>query len=48
MVERRSERDLVTRWVEAVDGVVAVESHLQYEYDDRTVHLGDRWPAPRA
>ena len=48
VVERRSERDLVTRWVEAVDGVVAVGSRLQYEYDDRSVHLGDRWPAPRA
>ena len=47
-VERRSERDLVTRWVGAVDGVVAVESRLEYEYDDRAVHLGDRWPAERA
>lgn len=46
-VERRSERDLVTRWVGAVDGVVAVESRLEYEYDDRAVHLGDRWPAAR-
>ena len=46
-VERRSERDLVTRWVSAVDGVVAVESRLEYEYDDRAVHLGDRWPAER-
>lgn len=46
-VERRSERDLVRRWVGAVDGVVAVESRLEYEYDDRGVRLGERWPAPR-
>lgn len=47
-VERRSECELVTRWVAAVDGVIAVENRLTYEYDDRGVHLGDRWPAPRA
>lgn len=46
-VERRSECALVTRWVAAVDGVVAVENRLTYEYDDRGVHLGERWPAPR-
>jgi len=46
-VERRSECDLVTRWVASVDGVVAVESRLTFEYDDRGVHLGERWPAPR-
>jgi len=46
-VERRSERDLVTRWVGAVDGVMGMESHLEYEYDDRAVHLRDRWPAGR-
>lgn len=46
-VERRSERDLVTRWVAAVDGVIAVESRLAYEYDDRAVHLRDRWLVPR-
>jgi CBS domain-containing protein len=46
-VERRSECDLVTRWVASIDGVVAVESRLTYEYDDRGVHLGERWPAPR-
>jgi len=46
-VERRSERELAARWAAAVDGVVAVDSRLDYEYDDRDVHLGDRWPAPR-
>jgi CBS domain-containing protein len=46
-VERWSERELAARWAAAVDGVVAVESRLQHEYDDRDVHLGDRWPAPR-
>ncbi len=47
LVERRSERDLVAHWVGSVDGVVAVESRLQYEYDDRAVRVGDRWPAER-
>jgi CBS domain-containing protein len=46
-VERWSERELAARWAAAVDGVVAVDNHLEFEYDDREVHLGDRWPAPR-
>jgi osmotically-inducible protein OsmY len=46
-VERRSERDLVTRWATAVDGVVSVQNRLAFEYDDRDVRLGDRWPAQR-
>lgn len=46
-VERRSECDLVARWAAAVDGVVSVRSRLGFEYDDRDVRLGDRWPAQR-
>lgn len=46
-VERRSERELVTRWAGTVDGVVAVESALTYAYDDHAVRLGDRWPQQR-
>ena len=43
-VDRRSERDLVTRWVAGLDGVVGVESRLTFEYDDRAVALGAQWP----
>lgn len=43
-VDRRSERDLVTRWVAGLDGVVGVESRLMFEYDDRAVALGAQWP----
>lgn len=44
VVDRRSELDLVTRWVAALDGVIGVESHLAFEYDDRAVALGASWP----
>lgn len=47
VVERRSERDLVTRWVAAIDGVVRVEDRLSFEFDDRAVGLGPRWPPER-
>jgi CBS domain-containing protein len=47
-VERRSECDLVTRWAATVDGVISVTNRLEFEYDDRDVRLGDRWPAQRA
>lgn len=42
-VERRSERDLVERWVLAIDGVIGLESRLTYEVDDRKVALDDVW-----
>lgn len=47
-VDRRSELDLVTRWVAGLDGVVGVESALTFEYDDRAVALGAQWPPDRA
>jgi CBS domain-containing protein len=46
-VDRRSDKELAERWVAAIDGVVAVDSHLTYRYDDRSARLGDRWPQPR-
>jgi len=46
-VDRRSERDLIVRWVGSLDGVVAVESRLTFAYDDRGVSLGSRWPPDR-
>ncbi|MDQ7842308.1 MAG: CBS domain-containing protein [Armatimonadota bacterium] len=46
-VERRSERELAGRWVAALDGVVAVENRLTFEYDDRDVTLAAPWPPAR-
>jgi len=46
-VDRRSERELVGRWVAALDGVVAVENRLTFEYDDRDLALGASWPPSR-
>lgn len=42
-VERRSERDLVERWVLTIDGVIGLESRLTYEVDDRKVARDDVW-----
>lgn len=44
VVDRRSELDLVTRWVAGLDGVIGVENRLAFEYDDRAVALGASWP----
>lgn len=32
---------------QTIDGVMGVESRLTYEYDDRAVSLGSRWPPER-
>jgi CBS domain-containing protein len=47
IVDRRSERELAGRWAASLDGVVAVENALQFEYDDRAVALGASWPPAR-
>jgi len=46
-VDRRSERELVGRWVATLDGVVAVENRLAFEYDDRDLVLAAPWPPLR-
>jgi CBS domain-containing protein len=39
-VERRSEADIAVRLTHALPGVVAVEDHLRYDWDDTTAKLG--------
>lgn len=34
-VDRRSDKELVERWVAGIDGVVSVRSELRYRFDDR-------------
>ncbi|MER3460844.1 MAG: hypothetical protein C4303_06945 [candidate division GAL15 bacterium] len=42
-VDRRSDKALAERWVGTVDGVVRVESHLTYRFDDPQARM-NTWP----
>lgn len=42
-VDRRSDKELAERWVSTIDGVIRVESHLTYRFDDRQARM-ETWP----